>query len=45
MKLPDFPKPPPSLDPTLTYGENLIEADCESLNGSPLPVAQAHRGQ
>ncbi len=31
MKLPDFPKPPPSLDPTLTYRENLIEADCESL--------------
>jgi hypothetical protein len=31
MKLPDFPKPPVSLDPTVTYRENLIEADCESL--------------
>ena len=31
MKLPDFPNPPPALDPTLTYRENLIEADCESL--------------
>lgn len=31
MKLPDFPKPPPALDPTITYRENMIEADCESL--------------
>ncbi len=31
MKLPDFQNPPPSLDPTQTYRENLIEADCESL--------------
>jgi hypothetical protein len=31
MKLPDFPKPPPALDPTITYRENMIEADVESL--------------
>lgn len=31
MKLADMPNPPPSLDPNVTYRENLIEADCESL--------------
>ena len=31
MKLPEFPAPPASLDATVTYRENLIEADCESL--------------
>ena len=31
MKLPDFPNPPAALDPKVTYPENLIEADCESL--------------
>ncbi len=31
MKLPDFPTPPPSLDATVTYRENLIEAVCESV--------------
>jgi hypothetical protein len=31
MKLPDFPNPPAALDPTVTHRENLIEADCESL--------------
>jgi hypothetical protein len=31
MQLPDFPTPPPALDPNITYRENLIEADCESL--------------
>ena len=31
MKLPDSPTPPPALDPTLTYRENLIEAECETL--------------
>ena len=30
MKLPDFPKPPPALDPTITYRETMIEADVES---------------
>jgi len=31
MKLPQFDKPPVALDPTITYRENVIEADCESL--------------
>ena len=31
MKLPDNPNPPPALDPTVTYRENFIEADCETL--------------
>lgn len=31
MELPEFPSPPPALDPSVTYRENLIEADCESL--------------
>jgi len=31
MKLPIFPNPPQSLDPSFTYRENLIEADCETL--------------
>ena len=31
MKLPDFPNPPPALDPKITQRENLVEADCESL--------------
>lgn len=33
MKLPEFANPPPSLDPKVTHRENLIEADCESLEG------------
>jgi hypothetical protein len=32
MQLPDFPTPPPALDPSITYRENMIEADCESLD-------------
>ena len=31
MKLPEMANPPPSLDPNVTYRENMIEADCESL--------------
>mgnify|MGYP001615611674 CR=1 FL=1 len=31
MQLPELTNPPPALDPTITYRENLIEADCESL--------------
>jgi len=31
MQLPEMNNPPPALDPTITYRENLIEADCESL--------------
>ena len=31
MQLADFSPPPPALDPSVTYRENLIEADCESL--------------
>jgi hypothetical protein len=31
MKLPDLSKPPPALDPTIVYRENMIEADVESL--------------
>ncbi len=31
MQLPEMNNPPPGLDPTITYRENLIEADCESL--------------
>ena len=31
MKLPEMTNPPPALDPTITYRENKIEADCESL--------------
>ena len=31
MKLPDMSNPPAALDPTVTYRENQIEADCESL--------------
>jgi hypothetical protein len=31
MKLPDMASPPAALDPSVTYRENLIEADVESL--------------
>lgn len=31
MKLPDFAEPPAALDPSVTYRENLIEAEVESL--------------
>ena len=31
MKLPETPNPPAALDPNVTYRENLIEADVESL--------------
>lgn len=31
MQLPELTNLPPALDPTITYRENLIEADCESL--------------
>ncbi len=31
MQHPEVPKPPPGLDPSLTYRENFIEADCEAL--------------
>lgn len=31
MRLPDMPNPPAALDPTVTYRENLIEAEVESL--------------
>lgn len=31
MKLPEFPNPPAALDPNVTKRENLVEADCESL--------------
>ena len=31
MNLPDFPKPPSSLDPSLTYRENLI-CNCALIN-------------
>ncbi len=31
MRFPDTPNPPPALDPTVTYRENFIEADCEML--------------
>lgn len=31
MKLPDMASPPAALDPSITYRENLIEADVESL--------------
>lgn len=33
MKLADNPNPPPALDPSVTYRENFVEADCESLDG------------
>jgi hypothetical protein len=32
MQLPEFPTPPLALDPSITYRENMIEADCESLD-------------
>ena len=31
MKLPEMAHPPAALDPNVTYRENLIEADVESL--------------
>jgi hypothetical protein len=31
MQLPDMPNPPAALDPNVTYRENAIEADVESL--------------
>ena len=31
MQFPDLPNPPAALDATVTYRENLIEADCETL--------------
>ncbi len=31
MQLPEMTNPPPALDPTVTYRENKIEAECESL--------------
>jgi hypothetical protein len=31
MQLPETTNPPPALDPTITYRENKIEAECESL--------------
>ena len=31
MQLGDFATPPPALDPRVTYRENVIEADCETL--------------
>ena len=31
MKLPDMQSPPPALDPTVTYRENEIVAEAESL--------------
>ena len=31
MKLPEMPNPPAALDPTITYRENRVEADVESL--------------
>ena len=31
MKLPEMESPPPALDPSVTYRENVIEAEVESL--------------
>ena len=31
MQLPDIENPPAALDPNVTYRENFVEADCESL--------------
>jgi hypothetical protein len=31
MHLPDSPNPPQALDPNVTYRENFVEADCETL--------------
>ena len=31
MQLPDGENPPAALDPNVTYRENFVEADCESL--------------
>lgn len=31
MQLPEMSNPPEALDPTVTYRENKIEAECESL--------------
>jgi hypothetical protein len=33
MQLPDSPTPPPALDPTVTYRENHIVADCRTEGG------------
>jgi hypothetical protein len=41
VKLPDFPKPPVSLDPSVTYGEKLIETGNGSLEHMR-KVAAAH---